>query len=90
MIFDFIVLALALFALLRVPGRSSLWTLLFIDGLSYFLIAFVFYLTLTVLSYLGISVMLVMMVSNTATVIVTSAACRSFVRVGTSRAFIVT
>jgi hypothetical protein len=37
MLFDLIVLVLALRALLRVPGRSGLWKLLILDGLVYFL-----------------------------------------------------
>lgn len=36
MVFDFIVLVVASWALLRVAGRSSLVQLLFLDGLAYF------------------------------------------------------
>lgn len=36
MAFDLIVLIIASWALFRLPGRSNLWNLLIIDGLSYF------------------------------------------------------
>ncbi|KAG8867572.1 hypothetical protein FRB97_003206 [Tulasnella sp. 331] len=55
MCFDFIVLALALYALLRLPGVSTLWKLLFYDGLAYFLIAFTCYLSVTIIAVLDLS-----------------------------------
>jgi len=83
MLFDFLVLALATFALLRVPGRSSLWKLLFLDGLCYFLVAFVCYLATTVVVFLSVSIPLRWMFSDIANIFVAIAACRSFVRLAT-------
>ena len=48
MLFDFIVLALTTVRLLKSPGRSSLWRLLFRQGIVYFLIAFTGYLLPTI------------------------------------------
>lgn len=36
MVFDFIVMALVMLALLRLSGVSSLWKILFLDGLGYY------------------------------------------------------
>jgi len=83
MIFDFVVLTLALWALLRVPGRSTLWKLLFLDGIIYFVLAFTCYLACTIVVWLGISIPLTYMFTDTATVCVSIAACRSFVRLFT-------
>lgn len=83
MLFDFTVLALATIALLRVPGRSSLWKLLWIDGLVYFFVAFVCYLAITIIVFLGISVELRWMFSDFANIFVAVASCRSFVRLVT-------
>jgi len=41
MSFDLIVLVLATFALVKSPSRSSLWQLLFRQGIIYFLVAFI-------------------------------------------------
>ena len=41
MSFDFIVLVLTTIGLVMSPGRSSLWQLLFRQGVIYFLVAFV-------------------------------------------------
>ena len=41
MSFDLIVMVLTTIGLMRFPGRSSLWHLLFRQGIIYFLIAFV-------------------------------------------------
>jgi len=42
MSFDLIVLVLTTIALMKSPSRSSLWQLLFRQGLIYFLVAFIF------------------------------------------------
>ena len=42
MSFDLIVLVLTTIALMKSPNRSSLWQLLFGQGLIYFLVAFIF------------------------------------------------
>ncbi|KAG8875508.1 hypothetical protein FRB98_007785 [Tulasnella sp. 332] len=81
MCFDFIVLALALYALLQLPGISTLWKLLFYDGLAYFLIAFTCYLAVTIVAVLDLNGVMMYMVSDPATIIATTAANRSFVRV---------
>ncbi|KAG9033903.1 hypothetical protein FRB95_014106 [Tulasnella sp. JGI-2019a] len=83
MCFDFIVLCLALRALLKLPGVSSLWKLLFFDGLAYFLIAFTCYLAVTIVAVLDFNGLMMYMVSDPATIIATTAANRSFVRVFT-------
>lgn len=41
MSFDLIVLVLTTFALVKSPSRSSLWQLLFRQGIIYFLVAFI-------------------------------------------------
>lgn len=83
MLFDFAVLVLATIALLRVPGHSSLWKLLWIDGLVYFFVAFICYLAVTIVVFLSISVELWWMFSDLANIFVAVAACRSFVRLAT-------
>ena len=40
MSFDLIVLVLSVVGLVTSPGRSSLWQLLFVQGASYFIVAF--------------------------------------------------
>lgn len=51
MVFDFIVLCLATWSLLQMPGRTSLWKLIFMDGLSYFIVAFACYLACAVAAF---------------------------------------
>ena len=41
MSFDFVVLVLTTIGLVMSPGRSSLWQLLFRQGIIYFLVAFI-------------------------------------------------
>jgi len=83
MLFDLIVLVLALRALLKLPGRSSLWKLLFLDGFLYFLIAFTCYLAATIMAFLDLNPIMLFMVSDPATILAATAANRSFVRVHT-------
>lgn len=85
MVFDLIVLVVASFALAQVPGtsmggHSRIWKLLFVDGMSYFVIAFAFYLACATLAWTHASVVIIYIVSDLATVLVSIAACRSFVR----------
>lgn len=57
MIFDFLVLVLATYSLLRHTGGARLGdfgTVLFRDGIVYFVVAFVSYLACTILNNLGI------------------------------------
>ncbi|KAG9037057.1 hypothetical protein FRB95_006910 [Tulasnella sp. JGI-2019a] len=82
MSFDLIVLCLAFRALLKLPGASSIWNLLFLDGLAYFIIAFTCYLTVTIIAFFpGVNPIVMYMVSDPATIIAATVANRSFVRV---------
>lgn len=67
MCFDFLVLFLALYALLRMHGRSSLWNLIFIDGLVYFAIAFASYLACAITAFLTTTPWLLFIFWDTAT-----------------------
>lgn len=100
MCFDFVVLALALVALLRFQGRTRLWHLLFVDGIVYVfrgsnflrhpshetkftnacLVAFGCYLVCSIMAWMGSSVPMVYTATEVATVVVSIAACRSFIR----------
>ena len=55
MLFDFIVLAFTTVRLLKSPGQSSLWRLLFRQGIVYFLIAFAAYLLPTIFLFLDLN-----------------------------------
>ncbi|KAG9032602.1 hypothetical protein FRB95_001188 [Tulasnella sp. JGI-2019a] len=91
MSFDFTVLCLALWALIKLPGVSSLWKLVFFDGLAYFIVAFSCYLAVTIVAvFPGIKPVVMYMVSNPATIIAATAANRSFVRVVTYQESIMT
>jgi len=81
--FDFIILCLAMTALLRMPGRSSLWNLIFLDGLSYFIVAFLCYVACVIPAFAGAGVFVTFIFWNVATAGVTIASCRSFVRIAT-------
>jgi hypothetical protein len=55
MSFDLIVLVLTTIRLVRSPGRPSLWQLLFQQGVTYFLVAFVANLLPTILLLLNLN-----------------------------------
>ena len=55
MLFDLLVLALTTIRLLKYPGQSSLWRLLFRQGIVYFLIAFTAYLVPTIFLFLDLN-----------------------------------
>jgi len=55
MLFDFLVLMLTTIRLVTTPGRSSLWQLLFQQGVVYFLVAFVANLLPTIFLLLNLN-----------------------------------
>jgi len=79
MSFDLVVLVLTTIGLVRSPGRSSLWQLLFRQGVIYFLIAFVANTVTVVFLLLNLNVIMSAIFSFPASTASSIAACRSFV-----------
>jgi len=79
MSFDLVVLILTTIGLVRSPSRSSLWQLLFRQGVVYFLVAFVANTIPVVFLLLNLNVVMNVMFSFPAGVATCIAACRSFV-----------
>jgi len=78
--FDLTVLILSTIGLLLTPGRTSLWKLLFRDGIVYFVIAFSTNLTITIFLLLDLNPIMNVMFSFPAACITAAAAIRSFIR----------
>jgi len=83
--FDLTVLILSTIGLLLMPGRTSLWKLLFRDGIVYFVIAFSANLTVAIFLLLDLNPIMNVMFSLPAACITASAAIRSFIRLNTYR-----
>lgn len=79
MSFDFIVLLLSLWGLIRTPGRSSLWRLLFKQGVFYFFIAFLANLFPAVFLLLNLNPIMNIMFTIPAATATSIVACRAFV-----------
>ncbi|CCM02831.1 uncharacterized protein FIBRA_04943 [Fibroporia radiculosa] len=80
MAFDFVTLVFTLVALIPKKSRSDLWTLLFRDGLVYFIVAFCFNALPAILNILNLNVMMNVIAAVPAAVISAMAACRAVVR----------
>ncbi|KDQ09992.1 hypothetical protein BOTBODRAFT_178546 [Botryobasidium botryosum FD-172 SS1] len=80
MAFDLTVLVLSITGLLLSPGHSTLWKLLFTDGIVYFVVSFTAYLFPVVFAYLNLNSAMDIICAIPASVCSTVVACRSFVR----------
>jgi len=80
MLFDLTVLALSVTGLLLSPGRSTLWKLLFTDGMVYFIVSFTAYLFPVVFAYLNLNSAMDIICPVPASVCSAIVACRSFIR----------
>jgi hypothetical protein len=83
MFVDLVVLVLSTIGLLLTPGRSTLWKLLFKDGVVFFLMAFWSNAAATVMLLLNLNPALNLIFSVPAACITASAASRSFIRLST-------
>ncbi|KAG8880724.1 hypothetical protein FRB98_004765 [Tulasnella sp. 332] len=83
MSFDLIVLVLSCWGLVRTSGRSDLWTLLFKDGIVYFIVAFSANCCAAVLILLNLNPAMNIIMSVPAAVASAIVACRGFVRLST-------
>jgi hypothetical protein len=83
MFLDLVVLIISTVGLLMTPGRSSLWKLLFKDGVVFFLMAFFSNAGAAVLLLLNLNPVMNLMFSVPAACITASAASRSFIRLST-------
>jgi len=83
MSFDLIVLVLTTFALVKSPSRSSLWQLLFRQGIIYFLVAFIANVIPAIFLVLDLNTIMNMMFCVPAAVASSVVACRSFVSLAT-------
>jgi hypothetical protein len=83
MFVDLVVLVLSIVGLVMTPGRSSLWKLLFKDGVVFFLMAFFSNAGAAVLLLLNLNPAMNLMFSVPAACITASAASRSFIRLST-------
>jgi hypothetical protein len=83
MFIDLVVLVLSTVGLIMTPGRSSLWKLLFKDGVVFFLMAFFSNACAAVLLLLDLNPAMNLMFSVPAACITASAASRSFIRLST-------
>ena len=83
MFVDLVVLVLSTIGLLLTPGRSSLWKLLFKDGVVFVLLAFWSNAAATVMLLLNLNPAMNLIFSVPAACITASAASRSFIRLST-------
>jgi len=83
MFVDLVVLVLSIVGLLMTPGRSSLWKLLFKDGVVFFLMAFFSNTGAAVMLLLNLNPAMNLIFSVPAACITASAASRSFIRLST-------
>lgn len=83
MFVDLVVLVLSTIGLLLTPGRSSLWKLLFKDGVVFFLMAFFSNAAATVMLLLNLNPAMNLIFSVPAACITAAAASRSFIRLST-------
>lgn len=83
MFVDLVVLVISTIGLLMTPGRSSLWKLLFKDGVVFFLIAFFSNTGAAVMLLLNLNPAMNLIFSVPAACITASAASRSFIRLST-------
>jgi len=79
MSFDFIVLVLTTIALMKSPARSSLWQLLFRQGLIYFLVAFIFNTIPAIFLALNLNTAMNTIFTVPAAAASSIVACRSFI-----------
>ncbi|KAG9004461.1 hypothetical protein FRB94_002332 [Tulasnella sp. JGI-2019a] len=80
MTFDLIVLMLSCWGLIKTSGRSDLWSLLFKDGIIYFIVAFSANCCAAVLILLNLNPAMNIIMSVPAAVASAIVACRGFVR----------
>jgi len=85
MSFDLIVLILTTIGLVMSPGRSSLWQLLFRQGIVYFFVAFVSNLIAATFLLLNLNPIMNIMFAIPAATATSIVACRSFVYLTTFR-----
>jgi len=83
MFVDLVVLVLSAIGLIMTPGRSSLWKLLFKDGVVFFLMAFFSNTGAAVMLLLNLNPAMNLIFSVPAACITASAASRSFIRLST-------
>lgn len=83
MFIDLVVLVVSTIGLLMTPGRSSLWKLLFRDGIIFFIMAFLSNAFSAVLLLINLNPAMNLMFSVPAACITAAAASRSFIRLST-------
>ena len=83
MFFDLVVLVVTTTGLLMTPGRSSLWKLLFKDGVVFFLMAFFSNTAAAIMLLLNLNPAINLIFCVPAACITASAASRSFIRLST-------
>ncbi|KIO32231.1 hypothetical protein M407DRAFT_18801 [Tulasnella calospora MUT 4182] len=81
--YDLLVLLISSIGLVRTSGRSDLWTLLFQDGIVYFVVAFTANCVATVFLLLDLNPAMNIMATVPAAVASSIVACRGFVRLST-------
>jgi len=80
---DFTVMILTIIGLYRVPGRSSLWTMIFQQGLIYFMVAFLANLSVVVLLLLNLNPIMNLILAIPGIACSSTVACRCFVSLST-------